>query len=50
MMPNLEPEVILPRLASWLGEGDALLLSANLARGRITRRASSESCRVMTTR
>ncbi|MBC8245113.1 MAG: L-histidine N(alpha)-methyltransferase [Verrucomicrobia bacterium] len=33
MIPNLEPAVILPRLAALLREGDRLLLSANLAPG-----------------
>ena len=33
MIPNLEPDVILPRLAELLPEGDRLLLSANLAPG-----------------
>jgi SAM-dependent methyltransferase len=33
MIPNLEPDVILPRLAELLLEGDQLLLSANLAPG-----------------
>ena len=33
MIPNLEPDVILPRLAALLREGDLLLLSANLAPG-----------------
>ena len=33
MSPNLEPDVILPRLAALLREGDTLLLSANLAPG-----------------
>ena len=33
MIPNLEPDVILPRLAALLREGDQLLLSANLAPG-----------------
>ena len=34
MMPNFEPEIILPRLASVMRPGDHLLLSANLAPGR----------------
>ncbi len=33
MIPNLEPDVILPRLADLLLEGDQLLLSVNLAPG-----------------
>lgn len=33
MIPNFEPEVILPRLAALVRPGDALLLSANLAPG-----------------
>ncbi len=33
MLPNFEPDVILPRLAALLGPGDQLLLSANLAPG-----------------
>jgi uncharacterized SAM-dependent methyltransferase len=33
MIPNSEPDVILPRLARLLGRGDRLLLSANLAPG-----------------
>ncbi len=33
MIPNLDPDVILPRLAALLREGDQLLLSANLAPG-----------------
>jgi L-histidine Nalpha-methyltransferase len=33
MMPNSEPDVILPRLARLVGRGDRLLLSANLAPG-----------------
>jgi uncharacterized SAM-dependent methyltransferase len=33
MIPNFEPETILPRLAVWIRPGDALLLSANLAPG-----------------
>ncbi len=33
MIPNLDPDVILPRLAALLCEGDQLLLSANLAPG-----------------
>jgi uncharacterized SAM-dependent methyltransferase len=33
MLPNFEPEVILPRLASLLRPGDWLLVSANLAPG-----------------
>jgi uncharacterized SAM-dependent methyltransferase len=33
MMPNSEPEVILPRAARLLNRGDRLLLSANLAPG-----------------
>ena len=33
MIPNLEPDMILPRLAALLREGDLLLLSANLAPG-----------------
>ena len=33
MIPNLEPDVVLPRLAELLLEGDQLLLSANLAPG-----------------
>jgi len=33
MIPNFEPEVILPRLAALLRPGDLLLLSANLAPG-----------------
>jgi len=33
MIPNLEPDEILPRLAALLREGDTLLLSANLAPG-----------------
>jgi len=34
MVPNSEPEVILPRLARLLNRGDRLLLSANLAPGK----------------
>jgi len=33
MLPNFEPELILPRLAALLRPGDLLLLSANLAPG-----------------
>jgi uncharacterized SAM-dependent methyltransferase len=33
MVPNFEPETILPRLATALREGDVLLMSANLAPG-----------------
>jgi uncharacterized SAM-dependent methyltransferase len=33
MMPNSEPQVILPRLKKLLGDGDVLLVSANLAPG-----------------
>jgi uncharacterized SAM-dependent methyltransferase len=33
MLPNFEPQVILPRLAELLRPGDTLLLSANLAPG-----------------
>ncbi len=33
MVPNFEPDIIFPRLASLLREGDQLLLSANLAPG-----------------
>jgi hypothetical protein len=33
MLPNFEPEIILPRLTSLLGNEDKLLLSANLAPG-----------------
>jgi uncharacterized SAM-dependent methyltransferase len=33
MLPNFEHETILPRLASFIGAGDILLLSANLAPG-----------------
>ena len=33
MLPNFEPDVILPRLARLVGSGDRLLLSANLAPG-----------------
>jgi uncharacterized SAM-dependent methyltransferase len=33
MLPNFEPELILPRLAALLGPADFLLLSANLAPG-----------------
>jgi len=33
MIPNFEPQVILPRLASLLRRGDSLLFSANLAPG-----------------
>jgi hypothetical protein len=33
MIPNLEPDVILPRLAALLRDGDQLLISANLAPG-----------------
>jgi L-histidine Nalpha-methyltransferase len=33
MVPNFEPQVILPRLAGLLRPGDSLLLSANLAPG-----------------
>jgi len=33
MLPNFEPQVILPRLAAMLCPGDLLLLSANLAPG-----------------
>ncbi len=33
MLPNFEPQVILPRLAAWLRRTDHLLLSANLAPG-----------------
>jgi uncharacterized SAM-dependent methyltransferase len=33
MMPNFEPDVILPKLASLVGVGNLLLLSANLAPG-----------------
>ena len=33
MIPNLEPDVILPRLAALLRDGDQLLFSANLAPG-----------------
>jgi uncharacterized SAM-dependent methyltransferase len=34
MMPNFEPELILPKLARLIQPGDHLLLSANLAPGR----------------
>jgi len=34
MIPNSEPDTILPRLARLLSRGDRLLLSANLAPGR----------------
>lgn len=34
MIPNFEPELILPRLASLVGKSDWLLFSANLAPGR----------------
>jgi uncharacterized SAM-dependent methyltransferase len=34
MIPNFEPEMILPKLASLVGAGDWLLFSANLAPGR----------------
>ena len=33
MLPNFEPELILPRLSNLLSEGELLLLSANLAPG-----------------
>jgi uncharacterized SAM-dependent methyltransferase len=33
MIPNFEPQLILPRLAALLGSGDRLLFSANLAPG-----------------
>ncbi|HEX4264358.1 MAG TPA: L-histidine N(alpha)-methyltransferase [Verrucomicrobiae bacterium] len=33
MIPNFEPEMILPKLASLIGVGDELLFSANLAPG-----------------
>jgi uncharacterized SAM-dependent methyltransferase len=33
MIPNFEPARILPKLASLMGDGDSLLLSANLAPG-----------------
>lgn len=33
LIPNFEPQVILPRLAAWTHPGDLLLLSANLAPG-----------------
>jgi len=33
MIPNFEPETILPRLAAWVGPEDGLLFSANLAPG-----------------
>ena len=38
MIPNFEPQVILPRLAGLLRPGDYLLFSANLAPGRRLRR------------
>ena len=38
MIPNLEPDVILPHLAATLRDGDLLLLSANLAPGDDYRR------------
>jgi L-histidine N-alpha-methyltransferase len=34
MIPNFEPETILPKLASLVGKNDGLLFSANLAPGR----------------
>ncbi|MED5495263.1 MAG: L-histidine N(alpha)-methyltransferase, partial [Verrucomicrobiota bacterium] len=34
MIPNLEPDVILPKLRALLRDGDQLLFSANLAPGR----------------
>lgn len=34
MIPNFEPEVILPRLSAAIGPGDGLLFSANLLPGR----------------
>jgi L-histidine N-alpha-methyltransferase len=34
MLPNFEPQIILPRLAGLVRSGDLLLLSANLAPGR----------------
>jgi L-histidine N-alpha-methyltransferase len=34
MIPNFEPEMILPKLASFVGKEDFLLFSANLAPGR----------------
>jgi len=34
MIPNFEPEIILPKLASLVGKNDWLLFSANLAPGR----------------
>ena len=34
MIPNFEPDMILPKLASLIGKGDWLLCSANLAPGR----------------
>ena len=34
MMPNFEPQLVLPKLAALLREGDTLLLSANLAPGK----------------
>jgi uncharacterized SAM-dependent methyltransferase len=33
MIPNFEPDVILPRLSAWMRRGDWLLFSANLAPG-----------------
>ena len=33
MLPNFEPEILLPRLSALLQPGDTLLLSANLAPG-----------------
>jgi L-histidine N-alpha-methyltransferase len=33
MLPNFEPEIILPKIAQLLGPGDQMLISANLAPG-----------------
>jgi hypothetical protein len=33
MLPNFEPDAVLPRLSEMIGKGDSLLLSANLSPG-----------------
>ncbi len=50
MIPNFEPEVIMPRLAALLRPGDLLLFSANLAPVPTTPREFNKFCPAMTTR
>ena len=51
MIPNFEPQIILPKLASLVRPKDFLLFSANLAPGKqLRRRREKESCRNTTIR